>query len=832
MESSRVFVKNIPPNISEVDLRKHFSSKAEVTSLKIIPNRRIAFIGYKNPEAAAKASKFYNRTYIRLSKLSVEIASPLGSVHSSSRQASQPSIPIYSINTGGEAQNPTTDPKDPAVSKKRKRDTTEAAYVSAVLPGNDQGDENAGPPIKIQALEREESDDEYQVAKPSLDARAQHSNDLTKTENQELEILPKKMVAVDEDQEIEETLSGPGLIVAPNNVSDDEWLRSRTNRVLDFVDPDEIDIEPTATTSTTTPAALDANAADTLASTDNAVESASFTQEGTSQDKPVGTLGEKSISNPVVERIKKTSRLYVRNLAYGATETELRLKFESFGDLEEVHLCVDKAGKSKGFAFLHFSDPARAIDAFQQTDGADFQGRILHVLPSDAKRGSELDEFAISQLPLKQQNVIKQKKSSSAFRWNELFMSQDAVNASIASRKGISKADLFDHTSSDTAVKQAIAETEVIRDAKAYFVQHGVDLESFKSKDRTDGTAILVKNFPHGTTIEELRTVYEPHGEVRRVLMPPTGTIAIVEFAHPSQAKVAYMKTGYQKFKDSVLFLEKAPKSLLKTPPKKLPKDADQPSGVQSLSVTELLAAPEELEEELETASLFVKNLNFNTTSSGLEKAFGKLDGFMTAKVKTRPDPKNSGEILSMGFGFVEFKSKELAQQAIKHMDSHVLDAHKLTVRASHRGQDAVEERKKQDGADNNSMRQRKIIVKNLPFQTTKKDLRELIGTYGTLKSLRLPKNFQNRARGFAFAEFTTPREARNAYETLRSTHFLGRKLALEWAEAEAEDPEEVLSKMQQKAGSQMNKVTLQQLKGQGGRHRFDVEGDDEMEDA
>lgn len=60
-----------------------------------------------------------------------------------------------------------------------------------------------------------------------------------------------------------------------------------------------------------------------------------------------------------------------------------------------------------------------------------------------------------------------------------------------------------------------------------------------------------------------------------------------------------------------------------------------------------------------------------------------------------------------------------------------------------------------------------------------------IIRTYGHIQSLRLPKKFDNTPRGFAFIEFTTASDARNAMESLKHTHLLGRHLVLEWAEEE-----------------------------------------------
>lgn len=90
-----------------------------------------------------------------------------------------------------------------------------------------------------------------------------------------------------------------------------------------------------------------------------------------------------------------------------------------------------------------------------------------------------------------------------------------------------------------------------------------------------------------------------------------------------------------------------------------------------------------------------------------------------------------------------------------------------------------------------------------------------------------------NNRRGFAFAEFESPREAENCIRSLKDTHLLGRKLVLDYAEAEAIDAEEEIAKMQKKIGGQINKVELQKLTaGKGSaRQKFDI-GDDNEDNA
>jgi multiple RNA-binding domain-containing protein 1 len=479
---------------------------------------------------------------------------------------------------------------------------------------------------------------------------------------------------------------------------------------------------------------------------------------------------------------------------------------------------------------VQYEDRNAAAEAFHNLDGEPFQGRLLHILPAAVKRENKLDEFAISKLPLKKQRELKKKAdaSTATFNWNSLYMNQDAVNSSIADRLGVSKSELLDPTSADAGVKQAIAETSIIQETKAYFANNGVDLDAFKTKERGD-TAILVKNFPYGMSLEELRKMFEEFGQVLRVLMPPTGTIAIVEFAQPPQARAAFASLAYRRMKDSVLFLEKAPKNLfthvssngvdvVATPQNKNTIDA-------KLSATDLLER-ESAQTGVDTTTLFVRNLSFNTTSVRLTDLFKPLAGFLSARVNTKTDPKKPGQVLSMGFGFIEFRSKAQAQAALSAMDGYTLDDHKLSIKASHKGLDAAEERRKEDRAKKLAGKRTKVIIKNLPFEATKKDVRALFGTYGQLRSVRVPKKFDNSARGFAFADFITAREAENALEALKDTHLLGRRLVLEFATEDAVDAEEEIEKMQKKVGKQVSKVALQKLTG-GGRKKFNIEGDD-----
>lgn len=492
----------------------------------------------------------------------------------------------------------------------------------------------------------------------------------------------------------------------------------------------------------------------------------------------------------------------------------------------QVHLVRDKAGNSKGIAYVLFPDDLVANSAREELDGKSFQGRLLHILEASDRDSHKLDEYEISKLPLKKQKALKRRMEAggSLFHWNSMYMNPNAVLSSIADRLGVAKADLIDVSSSDAAVKQAHAETHVIQETKAFLLSHGVNLDAFRHRERDEAT-LLVKNFPFGTTSEELRALFGPYGDISKLLLPPSGTIAILQYAQPGEGSQAMRHLAYRNLKGSVLYLERAPRNLFN--------DVKQ-SMVDMDSASEKLAANEEdsrssNRDESASSTLFVRNLNFATTTSGLIQAFRPLSGFLSARVKTKIDPRRPEELLSMGFGFVEFSSKQHARSALAAMNGHRLDNHELLVQMSRKATDVAEEQRHKDNLKKSVAHKTKIIIKNLPFETTKKDVRALLGAYGQLRSVKVPQKFDHSTRGFAFADFVTAKEAESAMDALKDTHLLGRRLVLEFAEDESIDPEDEIRAIEGKVGRQTDLIHLNKMTGST-RKKFNLGAQDDLQ--
>lgn len=74
------------------------------------------------------------------------------------------------------------------------------------------------------------------------------------------------------------------------------------------------------------------------------------------------------------------NRLFVGNLSYQTMENDLQEYFSQLGPVTSVNLMLDKfTGKSRGFAFIEFADPAAAQKAVDTFHGKEFHGRALTV---------------------------------------------------------------------------------------------------------------------------------------------------------------------------------------------------------------------------------------------------------------------------------------------------------------------------------------------------------------------------------------------------------------------------------------------------------------------
>lgn len=235
----------------------------------------------------------------------------------------------------------------------------------------------------------------------------------------------------------------------------------------------------------------------------------------------------------------------------------------------------------------------------------------------------------------------------------------------MARNLGVRKSEILDASSDNMAVRLALAETNIITDTKKYLEDHDVSLEAFTAKKTRSNTVILVKNIPASTEEEDLLQLFTEFGTIGRILLPPARTIALVEFSERNEAKVAFRKLAYSKFKGIPLYLEWAPEGTFVTDydPKAVEEKRKQKAADQIIKIQH-----DDTEDLAPAATVFVKNLNFETSDEGFLAAFNGLGGLRSARISKKANPKYPGQKQSMGFGFLEFQTKDEAMKCIKTM--------------------------------------------------------------------------------------------------------------------------------------------------------------------
>ncbi len=106
----------------------------------------------------------------------------------------------------------------------------------------------------------------------------------------------------------------------------------------------------------------------------------------------------------------------------------------------------------------------------------------------------------------------------------------------MAKKLEISKGKLLDRYQSNLAVRVAKSEAIMINQTKEWMKtpEVGIDIERFEKISRgqckRSKTIIFVKNLPYSTKEGDLRELFERYGELVRLLISPSNTLAVVEY--------------------------------------------------------------------------------------------------------------------------------------------------------------------------------------------------------------------------------------------------------------------------------------------------------------
>ena len=85
-------------------------------------------------------------------------------------------------------------------------------------------------------------------------------------------------------------------------------------------------------------------------------------------------------------------KLYVGNLSYDVTDSDLQSMFEPHGTVQSAQVIMDRdAGRSKGFGFVEMNNDHEAQAAIAALNGQELNGRALTV--NEARPRAERGAF-------------------------------------------------------------------------------------------------------------------------------------------------------------------------------------------------------------------------------------------------------------------------------------------------------------------------------------------------------------------------------------------------------------------------------------------------------
>ncbi|PLY07296.1 MAG: RNA-binding protein [Arcobacter sp.] len=72
--------------------------------------------------------------------------------------------------------------------------------------------------------------------------------------------------------------------------------------------------------------------------------------------------------------------IYVGNLSYRMSDSELEALFAKFGEVKSAKIIMDReTGRSKGFGFVEMETSIAGNQAIEELNGSDSEGRSLRV---------------------------------------------------------------------------------------------------------------------------------------------------------------------------------------------------------------------------------------------------------------------------------------------------------------------------------------------------------------------------------------------------------------------------------------------------------------------
>ncbi|XP_066049527.1 nucleolin [Chamaea fasciata] len=167
-----------------------------------------------------------------------------------------------------------------------------------------------------------------------------------------------------------------------------------------------------------------------------------------------------------------------------------------------------------------------------------------------------------------------------------------------------------------------------------------------------------------------------------------------------------------------------------------------------------------ENKKERDARTLFLKNLPYRITEDEIKEVF---ENALEVRIVMNKDGT------SKGMAYVEFKTEAEANKAMEEKQGTEIEGRAVVI-------DFTGEKSQQEHQKGES---KTLIVNNLSYAATEETLQEV---FKKASSIKVPQNNQGRPKGYAFVDFATAEDAREALNSCNNTEIEGRTIRLEFS--------------------------------------------------
>ncbi|XP_014667180.1 PREDICTED: probable RNA-binding protein 19 [Priapulus caudatus] len=815
---SRLIIKNLPDEIGEEQFRETFSRFGHLTDccLKYTKDgrfRNFGFVGYESSDLAEKSQTYFHETFIGSKRIQVDFAKAIGD-DSKPKAWSKYSVDSSAYQTSLQKQKEEHAKKEKTMEKAKKEGSSKDATSSK---------KKKKKKIVKETIPDAVADDpafsEFLQSQRKPGSKTVWSNDAGSTENRVAEVArhPTKQLQYDgatssDDEEVE---------MEPPVVEEKKQSSKKSNTAmsdLEYLKAKTID-KSTAEDNASDSTADSGNSSDD-SSSESTSESTTLSKAGSKkvEGKSTKVLGKSTAKEDAQKQVaappRDRYRVKMRGLPFKVKEKAVR---EFFAPLVPTGVRIPRsAGRaSMGVAFASFGSGEDA-DAAMLKNKLYLGGRYVELFRNDRKTPDSQTPHADVKHPARPWEAAAARDdggTESVAESGRLFLrnlayvvTEDDVEQLLATFGLLSEVSVPVDRLTGRIKGFAFATFMMPEHAvKAYAeldgsVFKGRMLHIIPARPSKSDEVEITPDMPYKLQqqLKQKKMAASAHNWNALFLGANAVADAMAEKYNSSKEQIlSSTSKDSAAFKHVPLYLEWAPLDALKP---RIAQKAVETDGVtpedgstkkkseeKAKKEGETLSSDEEEEEPEENTTIFVKNLNFDTTKESLQQAFSKCGAIYQVTVATKKDAKAPGRLLSMGYGFVQYYRTRDAKRSIKELQHCALDGHSLELKLSQRAtqNDSVHARKK---AAKTKQKSAKILIRNIPFEAKHSEVQQLFSTFGELKFVRLPKKMAGTGshRGFGFAEFVTRHDAKRAFAALaHSTHLYGRRLVLEWADTD-----------------------------------------------